>query len=51
MKKSKRGGLAQKIGFFVPNSCSLPWLVKGATQLCASKTECSKLDLTTAQYF
>jgi hypothetical protein len=29
----------------------LPWLVKGATQLCTSKKECNKLDLTAAQYF
>jgi hypothetical protein len=34
-----------------PNSCSLPCLVKVATQLCASKNECNKLDLTVAQYF
>jgi len=30
---------------------SLPWLVKGATQLCTSKKECNKLDLTAAEYF
>ncbi len=48
---SKCVGLAQEIGFSAPDSCSLPWLVKGATQLCTSKTECNKLDLTAAQYF
>ncbi len=42
---------AQEIGFSAPNSCSLPWLVEGATQLCTSKKECNKLDLTAAQYF
>ncbi len=50
-KKAKCAGLAQEIDFFAPNSCSLPWLVKGATQLCTSKKECNKLDLTAAQYF
>jgi hypothetical protein len=50
-KESKCAGLAQEIGFSAPNSCSLPWLVKGATQLCTSKKECNKLDLTAAQYF
>jgi len=50
-KESKRPGLAQEIGFSAPNLCSLQWLVKGATQLCASKKECDKLDLTGAQYF
>ncbi len=50
-KKSKCAGLAQEIGFSAPNLCSLPWLVKGATQLCTSKKECNKLDLTAAQYF
>jgi hypothetical protein len=51
-KKSKCAGLAQEIGFSAPNSSSLPWLlVKVATQLCASKKECNKLDLTVAQYF
>jgi hypothetical protein len=29
----------------------LPWLVKGTTQLCTSKKECNKLNLTAAQYF
>jgi hypothetical protein len=43
--------LAKEIGFFAPNSCSLPWLVKGATQLCTSKKERNKLDLTADQYF
>jgi hypothetical protein len=51
MKKSKCACLAQEIGFSAPNSCSLPWLVKGATQLCTSKKECSKLNLIAAQYF
>ncbi len=50
-KMSKCASLAQKIGFSAPNLCSLPWLVKGATQLCTSKKECNKLDLTAAQYF
>ncbi len=50
-KKSKCAGLAQEIGFSAPNSCSVPWLVKGATQLCHSKKECNKLDLTAAEYF
>jgi hypothetical protein len=51
VKKSKCVSLAQEIGFSAPNLCSLPWLVKGATQLCTSKKECNKLDLTVAQYF
>jgi len=51
VKKSKFAGLAQEIGFFAPNSCTLPWLVKGTTQFCTSKEECNKLDLTAAQYF
>jgi hypothetical protein len=38
-KKLKCAGLAQEIGFSAPNLCSLPWLVKGATQLCTSKKE------------
>jgi hypothetical protein len=49
VEKSKCAGLAQEIAFFAPNSRSLPWLVKGATQLCTSKKECNKLEL--AQYF
>jgi len=40
-----------KDGFSAPNSCSLQWLVKCATQLCTSKKDCNKLDLTAAQYF
>jgi hypothetical protein len=48
---SKCAGLGQKIGFIGPNSFSLPWLVKGATQLCTSRKKCNKLDLTAAQYF
>jgi hypothetical protein len=51
VKKSKCAGLTQEIGFSAPNLCSLPWLVKGATQLCTSKKKCNKLDLTAAQNF
>ncbi len=51
MKKSKCAGLAEEIGFSAPNLSSLPWQVKVATQLCTSKKECNKLDLTVAQYF
>ncbi len=51
VKKSKCAGLAQKIGFSAPNSCSLPLAVKGSTQVCTSKKEYNKLDLTAAQYF
>jgi hypothetical protein len=51
VKKSKCAGLAQEIGFSAPNSCSLLWLVKGATQLHTSQKECNKLHLTAAQYF
>jgi hypothetical protein len=51
VKKSKCAGFAQEIGFSAPNSCSLPPLVKGATQLCTSKKECNKLDLIATQYF
>jgi len=51
VKKSKCAGLAPEIGFSAPNLCSLPWLVKGTTQLCTSKKKCNKLDLTAAQYF
>jgi hypothetical protein len=50
-KKSKCAGLAEEIGFSAPNSWSLQWLVKGATQLCTFKKECNTLDLTAAQYF
>jgi len=50
-KKSKCAGLAQEIGFSASNSCSLPRLVKVTTQLCTSKKECNKLNLTAAQYF
>jgi len=45
-KKSKFAGLAQEIGFSAPNSWRLLWQVKGATQLCTSKKECNKFDLT-----
>jgi hypothetical protein len=51
VKKSKSAGLAQEIDLSAPNSCCLPWLVKGATQLCTSKKEYNKLELTAAQYF
>jgi len=50
-KKSKCASLAQEIGFSAPNLCRVPWLVKGATQLCTSEKENNKLDLTAAQYF
>ncbi len=50
-KKWKCACLAQEIDLFAPNPCSLPWLVKGATQLCTSKKEYKNLDLTAAQYF
>jgi hypothetical protein len=48
VKKSKRAGLGQEIGFSAPNLCRLLWLVKGATQLWTSKKECNKLDLIAA---
>jgi hypothetical protein len=48
VKKSKCAGLAQEIGFSAPDWYSLPWLVKGATQLWTSTKECNKLDLTTS---
>jgi hypothetical protein len=51
VKKSKYAGLAQEIGSSPSNSWSLPQLVKGTTQLCTSKKECNKLDLTAAHYF
>jgi hypothetical protein len=51
VKKSKFAGFGKEIGYSAPNSCSLPWLVKGTTQLCTSKKEYNKLDLTVAQYF
>ncbi len=38
--------LAQEIGFSTPNSSTLPWLVQRATELCISKNECNKLDIT-----
>jgi hypothetical protein len=57
-RQSKCSGLAQEIGFSAPNLGTIPWLVKGtqlsvkgATQLCSSKKECNKLDMTVAQYF
>jgi hypothetical protein len=50
-KKSKCASLAHEIGFSAPNLWNLLRLVKGATQLCTSKKECNKLDLTAAQYF
>jgi hypothetical protein len=51
LKKSKCAGLAHEVDFSALNSCSLLWLVKGATQLCTSRKECNKLDLTAAEYF
>jgi hypothetical protein len=51
VKKSKCAGLDQEISFCAPNRGNLAWLVKGATQLCTSKKECNKLDLTADQYF
>jgi hypothetical protein len=51
VKNSKCVGLVQEISFSAPNSCCLPWLVKGGTHFCTSKDECNKLDLTEAQYF
>ncbi len=50
-KMSKCASLAQENDFSAPNSFSLLWLVKGATQLCTFKKVCNKLDLTAAQYF
>jgi hypothetical protein len=50
-KNSQNAGLAQEIGFSAPNLCSLPRLLKGATQWCTSKKECNKLDLIAVQYF
>jgi len=50
-KMSKCASLPEEIGFSAPKSCSFPWLVKGATHLCASTKECNKLDLIAAQYF
>jgi hypothetical protein len=45
VKMSKYAGLAQEIGFPIPNLCSFLWLVKGTTQLCTSRNKCNKLDL------
>ncbi len=50
-KKSKCAGLTDEIGFSAPNSSSLPWQGKVATQLCTSKKECNEWDLTAVQYF
>jgi hypothetical protein len=50
-EKIKCANLAQEVGFSAPNLCSLAWLVKGATQLCNSQKECTKSNLTAAQYF
>jgi hypothetical protein len=50
-EKAKCASLAQEIGFSAPNSCSLPWLVKVATQLCTSKKECNKSDMTWSSVF
>jgi hypothetical protein len=49
-KKSKCVSLAQEIGFSAPNSCSFHWLVKVAIQLCTSKNQCNKLNLSESQY-
>jgi hypothetical protein len=38
-------------GFFCTKFVQLTVAGKGATQLCTSKKECNKLDLTAAQYF
>jgi hypothetical protein len=38
-KKVKMSQIAQEIGFSAPNSCSSPWLVKGAREVCTSKKE------------
>ncbi len=51
MKGSKCASVAQEIGFSAPNSSTLPWLVQRAIELCNSKNECNRLDLTEAQYF
>jgi hypothetical protein len=51
VKQSKCAGLAYEIGSSAPNSCSLPRLVNGTTQLCTSKKECKKLELTAVRYF
>jgi hypothetical protein len=48
VKESKCACLAQEIYFSARYSCSLPWMVNGTTQLCTSKKECNKLDLTAA---
>jgi hypothetical protein len=37
--------------FFCTKFVQLAVAGKGATQLCTSKKECNKLDLTAAQYF
>jgi hypothetical protein len=50
-KERKCVGLAHEIIFSAPNLCSLPWLLKGATQWCTSEKECNKLDLTALQFF
>jgi hypothetical protein len=44
-KKSKFAGLAQELGFSAPNSCSLPWLLKGTTQ-----KNCNKLQLSISEW-
>jgi hypothetical protein len=50
-KKLKCDSLAQEIGFSASNSRPLPWLVKGATQMCTSIKEYNQLHMTVAQYF
>jgi hypothetical protein len=51
VQNSKRAGFAQEIGFLAPTLWSLPWLVKGSTEVCTSQKECNKLHVTAAQYF
>jgi hypothetical protein len=50
-KKVKIFRFCSRTWFFAPNLCSLPRLVKGATQLCTSQSEYYKLHLTMVQYF
>jgi len=51
IEKKSKCAFAQEICFSAPNWCSLPWPVEGAIQLCTSKKECNKLDLTATQCF
>jgi hypothetical protein len=51
-KKSKCVGSAQEIGFSSTKFVHFAVAGKGTTtQVCTSKKECNKLDLTVAQYF